>query len=52
MKKGWFAKAGMVLGVIASCMVIGNGVSSWVNKEAPEENTNTETAAVEYVVGV
>ena len=43
----WVKKVGLVLGIIASVLVISNSVSGWVNTEKSDDvNTENQTQAV------
>ena len=44
--KGWAKKIGLVLGIIASCLVIGQAVSGWVGDKDKDEDTTTEQAQI------
>ena len=51
MKQGWLKKVGMVLGIIASLIVIGNAASGWMgDKDKTTDDTTTETACIECVI--
>ena len=48
--KGWAKKIGLVLGIIASCLVIGQSINGWVNNDKTEdEPAGSETAVVAVV---
>ena len=47
--KGWAKKIGLVLGIIASCLVIGQSINGWVNNDTETEPAGSETAVVAVV---
>lgn len=47
--KSWAKKIGLILGIVASVLIIGQTVSGWVGNKT-EDKTDTDTASIVAVV--
>ena len=47
--KGWAKKLGLILGLIASCLIIGQAVAGWVGDKDKDETTTEQAQIVAEV---